>query len=322
LKNLTPPANVSFPVYETMGVNQSGQIVGTFGCADGNGIIPWCAYEIASNGAFTALSTSAWSSAGAINDSGDVAGWIAPTGFAPFVDPFEVVIWSHTGQTINLSSMSSVPQLGYPVAINSKGQVLGAGGGNLSSSALLHKRSSPFRARISRRQRDRGPGPVQVQVTNSFGTSPAFTVNQTAIMPEFLVANYSTFVSATHANGTPVTPVGSIPGVTSSPAAPGETISLYGTGLGPVVGSPNLGQLLTSPVQPSGTVTVTVAGMPCTVTWAGMSENGLDQINVTLPASLPTSPTGIEAVIAASVNGMRSCPRVFRWRFKINARTM
>jgi uncharacterized protein (TIGR03437 family) len=125
-------------------------------------------------------------------------------------------------------------------------------------------------------------------------------VNQTAIMPEFFWATYGYgyYVLATHANGTLVAPVGSVPDVTSSPAAPGETITIYGNGFGPLVGSPSLGQLLTSPVRLSGTVAVTVAGVPCVVTWAGMSVNGLDQINVTLPASLP-----MEAYIQASVNG-------------------
>ena len=490
LKNLTPPTNVSLPVYETMGVNKSGQIVGTLSCPDGIGIIPWCAYEIASNGAFTALSNSAWSSAGAINDLGDVAGWIAPSGFAPFVNPFDVVVWSHTGQQIDLSSMSSLSQLGYPIAINSKDQVVGEGGSGLSSffydgsstvtpiqvtgaysivptslndqgevvgrystapgsfSRAFHwvngqsvdlntvvtnlpkdafliyanyinnagqilvtaaSSSQPVGVassgtylltpttgsvqdppeiiavanaaggflgtapqtfitlqgeNLSKTTRswnssdfvngslptsldgvfvtvngrpayvtyvstvqlniltpaDTATGPVQVQVTNSFGTSAPFTVNQTAIMPEFFAVSNSGFVMATHANGTLVAPAGYVPGVTSSPAALGETIAIYGTGFGQLVGSPNLGQLLTSPVQLLDTVTVTVAGEPCTVTWAGISENGLDQINVTLPASLPTpSPTPVPPgmpvqppspwpPIAASVNGIAVWP--------------
>jgi uncharacterized protein (TIGR03437 family) len=86
------------------------------------------------------------------------------------------------------------------------------------------------------------------------------------------------------------------------------------------VGSPNLGQLLTSPVELTGTVTVTVGNEPCIVTWAGMSENGLDQINVIMPASLPP-PVPITGLLpgvpvetspwpslAASVNGITALP--------------
>src|SRR6516165_801197 len=132
---------------------------------------------------------------------------------------------------------------------------------------------------------DSNAGPVQVQVTTSQGTSAPFTVNKSDPMPSFFTSDslVGSFVMATHADGTLVAPPGSIPGAVSSYASPGETISLYGTGFGPAVGSPNLGQVLPGPFPLSGNVTVTVGGQPCTVTYAGMIAPGLDQINIVLP---------------------------------------
>ena len=153
---------------------------------------------------------------------------------------------------------------------------------------------------------DSKTGPVQVQVTTPQGTSAPFTVNKSDPMPSFFTSDslVGSFVMATHADGTLVAPPGSIPGATSSYASPGETISLYGTGFGPAVGSPNLGQVLPGPLPLSGNVTVTVGGQPCTVTYAGMIAPGLDQINIVLP-----NVTSAWVTIEATVNGVFSLPK-------------
>jgi uncharacterized protein (TIGR03437 family) len=153
---------------------------------------------------------------------------------------------------------------------------------------------------------DSNTGPVQVQVTTSQGTSAPFTVNKSDPMPSFFMRGslVGSFVMATHADGTLVAPPGSIPGAASGYASPGETISLYGTGFGPAVGSPNLGQVLPGPLPLSGNVTVTVGGEPCTVTYAGMIAPGLDQINIVLP-----NVTSSWVAIEATVNGVFSLPK-------------
>ena len=153
---------------------------------------------------------------------------------------------------------------------------------------------------------DSNAGPVQVQVTTPQGTSAPFTVNKSDPMPSFFIRSslVGSFVMATHADGTLVAPPGRIPGAISSYASPGETISLYGTGFGPAVGSPNLGQVLPGPLPLSGNVTVTVGGQPCTVTYAGMIAPGLDQINIVLP-----NVTSAWVTIEATVNGVFSLPK-------------
>jgi hypothetical protein len=118
---LTLPPGLASTQMLSGGINKQGQAVATFSC---NALqvhrgLP-CAFRSGADGAFTALAPSAQESyAGAISDSGDVAGWIEDS-------TSHAVIWSHTGRMIDLNSLSNQP-LSEPIAINSKGQVLGSG---------------------------------------------------------------------------------------------------------------------------------------------------------------------------------------------------
>ncbi len=472
---LTPPLGVTFPGYPSgMGVNKAGQMVGTFYCQNAAKTqISACGYSIASDGTFTPLSNlGAAFGAGAINESGEIAGWVGTQSTA-VVSPWDAVVWSPTDQRTDLSSLSTLQQLGYPIAINSKGQVLGANGGTnffydgagnitpvqvpgatsvtpaalndsgevvgyytaqeagiphafhwvngqavdlntvvtnlpsylfliyaeyinnsgqilvtaaytsqpvgveangttgtqflltpvVSSSATpappaiaavvngasfasgtsdstwitiqgtnLSTTTRPwagsdfagnalptsldgvsvtvnglraYPSYISPTQLnvltpDTGAaGAVEVQVINGQGTSKIFTVNQSNPMPGFFVTALK-YVTATHADGAMVGASGLISGVTTTPAVPGETISLYGTGFGAAVGSPAVGTVLSAPAELANQVTVTIGGQPATVTYAGLTSNGLDQVNVTIPDSLP----GGDALVVAKVSGV------------------
>jgi len=138
-------------------------------------------------------------------------------------------------------------------------------------------------------------GPVQVQVTNAQGASKPFTVTKSDPMPAFLPN--TPYVLATHADGTLVGISG--PGG-FSPALPGETITIYGTGFGAALSPAPAGQIMTAPAALASTVSVTIGGVAATVVYAGVL-NGTDQLNVTIPAALPSY--GTEAIVA-SVNGV------------------
>jgi uncharacterized protein (TIGR03437 family) len=94
-----------------------------------------------------------------------------------------------------------------------------------------------------------------------------------------------------HANNTLVTP--------SSPAQPGEVLTIYGTGAGKLNHQPLDG--MAAPASPPATTadtpTVTVGGAAATVPFSGLAPGfvGLLQINIQLPAVLPavsgTTPT-------------------------------
>ncbi len=146
---------------------------------------------------------------------------------------------------------------------------------------------------------DSTTGPVLVTVTNSQGTSKGFTAFKSEPMPAFFTVG-SKYISATHANGTPVGPTSL--GSNFTPAAPGETIQLYGTGFGAVV-TPAGGAILTAPSMLVNQVTVTFDGFPAAVSYAGLTANGLDQVNVTVPTGLFADS---DVFVQATVSGVKT----------------
>jgi uncharacterized protein (TIGR03437 family) len=88
-------------------------------------------------------------------------------------------------------------------------------------------------------------------------------------------------------------------GVTTRPAQPGETIQLYGTGFGPANPAVATGQLVATPEPTANTVTVTIGGVNATVSYAGLVEAGLYQLNVTVPAV-----SNSDAAVLATVGGV------------------
>jgi uncharacterized protein (TIGR03437 family) len=143
------------------------------------------------------------------------------------------------------------------------------------------------------------PGQVQVQVNNPQGASNTFTVNATAATPAFF-ATAPGYAAAEHSNGVPVGKAALVAGATFTPAQPGETIALYGTGFGAMNPFSPAGQILAAPAELSNTVTVTIGGQPAVVAYAGVVSSGLDQLNVTVPPGLPNG----DAPIVATVNGV------------------
>jgi uncharacterized protein (TIGR03437 family) len=89
---------------------------------------------------------------------------------------------------------------------------------------------------------------------------------------------------AQHANGTIVGVPTLVPN-NSTPAAPGETIVLFATGLGNTVPAFPPGQIVPATAPLAAPATVTIGGMPAAVTFAGLIEAGVYQVNATVPAS-------------------------------------
>jgi uncharacterized protein (TIGR03437 family) len=77
---------------------------------------------------------------------------------------------------------------------------------------------------------------VNFMVTTAHGSSNLFGVNRAGLALAFFTVG-SNYVAARHTDGSLVAKTNSIPGVLSRPARPGETISIYGTGFGPVTSS-------------------------------------------------------------------------------------
>jgi N-acyl-D-amino-acid deacylase len=134
-------------------------------------------------------------------------------------------------------------------------------------------------------------GPVQVQVTTAAGASSSFVATKAQFSPAFFEIG-GDFVAALHADNTLVSP--------SSPATPGETIVLFGTGFGPTNPPLNSSQLVTQAAPLANSVTITIGNQPANVVYAGLTASGLDQFNVVVPSGLPTGDATLTAMIGGA----------------------
>jgi uncharacterized protein (TIGR03118 family) len=123
-------------------------------------------------------------------------------------------------------------------------------------------------------------GTAQIQTTNNGLSSAPVTVNVDPLAPAFFTlgtnaTNGNTYVAAQHINGTLIGPAATIK--TATPAEPGETIMLFGTGFGAPFAS---GQVLA--LAP----TIAIDGIDADVTFAGVVGPGLYQFNVVVPSNV------------------------------------
>ena len=118
-----------------------------------------------------------------------------------------------------------------------------------------------------------------MQVVNNGGISPAIDVPVLAAQPGIIAILHADYSAAT----------------TASPATAGETVLIYGTGLGAV----NTAQVDGTAANGESTIalpTVTVGGSAAMVAYSGLAPGfvGLNQVNVMVPAGLAS---GNQAVI-------------------------
>jgi uncharacterized protein (TIGR03437 family) len=135
------------------------------------------------------------------------------------------------------------------------------------------------------------PGSQPLVVSTPSGATSSYTVTVKAIQPglvappSFLI-NGKQYVVATFTDGvTYVLPTNAIPGVTSRPANPGETIVMYGVGFGPVTPSIAAGQIVQQDNSLTAPVTFSFAGTQAAPSYDGLSPGyvGLYQFNVAVP---------------------------------------
>jgi uncharacterized protein (TIGR03437 family) len=143
------------------------------------------------------------------------------------------------------------------------------------------------------------PGTVQVQVRNPAGISSQVPITVQANAPQLFTPD-GRYVLAAHLNGNFVGKGG-----VSPPAAPGETVILYGTGLGPTNPALIPGQLPAEPASLTGTQQVTIGGADATVVSAGIvpASAGLYQLIVQVPA---TAADGDQLVVCSNGGGVTS----------------
>jgi uncharacterized protein (TIGR03437 family) len=150
-------------------------------------------------------------------------------------------------------------------------------------------------------------GAVPVQVTNAGLTSTLFNAIAQVYSPEFFL--WGQYAAALHADYSPCATNGQISGVTTTPAKPGEWVTLWGTGFGPT-GTPQGALTPSDKLYTTVPVTVTVGGVNATV-YGGTAVSspgfaGLYQIGVQIPASLANG----DAVVRATIGGVQSPDKV------------
>jgi uncharacterized protein (TIGR03118 family) len=146
-------------------------------------------------------------------------------------------------------------------------------------------------------------GSVTVVVSNNTLTSATVNVEVQPLAPAlFLIGGYA---AALHLDNTVVGPTTLVP-KNSTPAAPGETIVMFGTGFG-----------ITNPPAVNGGVISTAAPLVLTpailfdnvaakVSFAGLIATGVYQFNVEVPGGLPAG----DVPVVASTGGYSSPPLV------------
>jgi uncharacterized protein (TIGR03437 family) len=152
-------------------------------------------------------------------------------------------------------------------------------------------------------------GAATLQIT--VGSTPVSPLNVTigAAQPGIFSLQFGTGQAiAINVDGTLVAPVGSIAGLTTHPAKPGDTIIVYATGLGAVSPSIDTGAaagstLRTTVVSP----TVLVGGVVGQVAFSGLSPQfvGVNQINVVIPSV----PAGV-VPLQLETNGTKTTDQV------------
>ena len=129
-------------------------------------------------------------------------------------------------------------------------------------------------------------GSATVNIVVAPGYSAAATAEVRDAAPAlFLWKNK--FAVAQHADYTPVGGAALLPEIQATPAEPGETIVLYGTGFGSTGIAGGIGELARQAMPLATLPSVSIGGTAAKVEYAGIPEGsaGLYQINVTVPES-------------------------------------
>lgn len=151
---------------------------------------------------------------------------------------------------------------------------------------------------------DTATGAVPVQVTSQFGTSAVVSATVTPYAPGLFIIYESNnqYPAAQHSTDySLVGPPGLIPGVTTTPAQPGETIVLYGTGFGLPVTAIVPASLTQTGLLPTPWPAFTIGNVPANVVYASLVTPGLYQFNVIVPASAPNGDNAISATYNGAI---------------------
>ena len=138
---------------------------------------------------------------------------------------------------------------------------------------------SPGQVNLEVPDLDPSAGVFSLQIVTQQGASVPVALPYALYSPALFAFEQdgAAYPLATRADGTVVT--------AASPIRPGETLVLYGSGFGPSSPAIASGTLVSAPepLAESANLTITIGGLSAQILYAGITEAGVDQINVTVP---------------------------------------
>lgn len=224
---------------------------------------------------------------------------------------------------VNAASLAPFGLPNAPIARGSVFTIFGENLGPVQSPALSFPLSSTL-------------GGVSISITQKGVVTQAFPIyisagQINAVMPSTVTAGVATLrvtYQSNRSNATTIQIADSAPGIfavssggygpgviqnyiaasnqpvnsLATPAAPGQVITIWGTGLGPVTFPDNVAPTAGNVATP---VTVTIGGQPATVAYSGRTPccSGVDQIVATVPKS---APAGCWVPVAINAGGVVS----------------
>ncbi|HXP85573.1 MAG TPA: IPT/TIG domain-containing protein [Bryobacteraceae bacterium] len=171
---------------------------------------------------------------------------------------------------------------------------------------------SPTQINVLVPQIDLGSASVSVSNNGALGQSSSQTVGVNQYSPAFFLFSGSTQAIATRQDYSYAAKAGTIAGLTTTPAKPGDVLILWGTGFGATTPATLPGYVTPSDRAYSTTpVTVTINNVPATVYGAALAPGfaGLYQVAIQVPASLANGDWPIVATAgSATLDNLTSSP--------------
>lgn len=119
--------------------------------------------------------------------------------------------------------------------------------------------------------------------------------------PNFLVGGKQ-YAAPFHATTGQLVSNGSVPDVPAAPAMPGETLTFYGTGFGPIAGGEVAGNIAVGETSLATTVEFIFGDIPAQSTYSGLAPGyvGLYQFNVKVPTAVPAGDVALTVLVGGS----------------------
>ncbi|MGA3242698.1 MAG: hypothetical protein ABSG03_41175, partial [Bryobacteraceae bacterium] len=154
-----------------------------------------------------------------------------------------------------------------------------------------------------------GAGSQQLVVATTAGQSSAYpiTVSETEPglwAPAMFLVGGKQYVGAQLPDGTWVLPTGAVSGYTSRPANPGETITMYGVGFGPVNTGIPAGQIVSGLNSLTTPLTMNFGSAQAVLSYSGLAPGlvGVYQFNAVVPSIAASNAVPLTFVLGSSNN--------------------